>query len=72
MFGARNAPLQFLVDLAATDPFIDHFAIEPPVEADAKPRQFSTLQQTINCRRMDPQIAREFIDSENAVVTIFL
>jgi hypothetical protein len=58
--------------LAATNPLIDRFPIETPVEPDAKSGQLAVLQQTINGSRMYPQIARQLSHSEDAIWTTFI
>jgi hypothetical protein len=37
-------------------PLLDRCAIKTPVAADAKSGEAALPQQTINCRRMDPQV----------------
>ena len=48
-------------------PLFDRFAAEPPVAADAEAGQASLSEQTVDRRRMNPQVFRQFLDGENLI-----
>ena len=50
-----------------TLPLFDRFAAEPPVAADAEPRQPSLSEQAVDRRRMNAQVFRQFLDRKNLI-----
>jgi hypothetical protein len=53
-------------------PMLDRLAAEAPVTADAEPGQASLPEQAIDSSRMDPQVVRQFPDSEDLVLRRYL
>ena len=49
-------------------PLLDRGATEAPVAADPKARQTSLPQETVNCRPMNAQMFRQFLDGVDFVV----
>jgi hypothetical protein len=53
-------------------PMLDRLAAEAPVTADAEPGQASLPEQAVDSSRMDPQVVRQFPDSEDLILRRYL
>jgi hypothetical protein len=53
-------------------PLFDRFTTESPVAADAEPGQASLSEQTVDSRRMNPQMFRQFLDGKNLIARSYL